>query len=118
MLKPRVLLVSNFLSLQGASRTIAEELAQRLTQAGYQVLQTSALRARLHRLLDMLWTAYSRRADYQIAYVEVYSGAAFLWKPAGLCAALAGTRTAIAQVRQCSCCTVALSARSNVHLPG
>jgi len=79
MVKPPLLLVGNFLSTQGTNRTMAEEFADRLAGAGYALITTSRLRSRFPRLVDMLWTAFSRRKDYQVAYVEVYSGPSFLW---------------------------------------
>lgn len=42
-------------------------------------MTTSNKRARLLRLMDMVFTTWMRRSDYQASYVEVYSGAAFLW---------------------------------------
>lgn len=77
--KSHILLVSNFLSKSGGSRSIAEEFAEQLTHAGYTLFTTSGIRLRFFRLIDMLWTTFSRRRSYQAAYIEVYSGAAFLW---------------------------------------
>jgi glycosyltransferase involved in cell wall biosynthesis len=81
-IKKNILLVGNFLSSEGGNRTIAEELAERLGSAGYSIITTSSQRSRPLRLLEMILTAWSRRQEYQIAYVEVYSGAAFLWAEA------------------------------------
>jgi glycosyltransferase involved in cell wall biosynthesis len=77
--KASLLLVGNFLSSNGVNRSVGEELAEHLRCAGYPVITTSSRRARLLRLLDMVLTAWGRRRSYQAAYVEVYSGAAFLW---------------------------------------
>lgn len=81
-MKPSILLVGNFLSSKGGNCTIAEELARQLESAGYGIVTTSVIRMRLLRLLDMLLITFMRRADYQVAYVEVYSDAAFLWAEA------------------------------------
>lgn len=79
MVKPSILLVGNFLSPKGGNRTMVEEFALRLKGVGYLLTTTSEIRSRLFRLLDMLSTVLFQRKTYQIAYVEVYSGAAFLW---------------------------------------
>src|SRR4051812_20778892 len=81
-----VLLVSNFLSGSG-SRAVCEELALRLSAEGMKVITTSRKLARLPRLLDMVRTACSRRAEYDFAHVAVFSGAAFIWAEA-TCAVL------------------------------
>ncbi|MDB6027990.1 MAG: putative glycosyltransferase [Verrucomicrobiales bacterium] len=73
-----ILLVSNFLSRWG-SRAVCEELALRLSAEGMKVITTSSKRARLPRLVDMMRTTWTRRADYDFAHVAVFSGAAFLW---------------------------------------
>lgn len=78
-MKPSLLLVGNFLSAKGGSRSVGEELAERLAGVGYPLVTTSRIRSRFLRLADMLWTTFSRRRSYQAAYLEVYSGAAFLW---------------------------------------
>lgn len=79
MVKPSILLVGNFLSPKGGNRTTAEEFALRLEDAGHLLVTTSEIRSRLFRLPDMLSTVFFQRKTYQIAYVEVYSGTAFLW---------------------------------------
>ncbi|MCG3146238.1 MAG: D-inositol-3-phosphate glycosyltransferase [Gammaproteobacteria bacterium] len=78
-LKPALLLVGNFLSIKGGNPTIVEEFAVRLEQAGFPLTTTSSRLSRILRLLDMLWTVFSRRTFYQIAYVEIYSGLSFVW---------------------------------------
>jgi glycosyltransferase involved in cell wall biosynthesis len=81
--KPSLLLVGNFLSGKNAgSRSVSEDLAERLRAAGWQIVTTSDKRQRLARLSDMLRTAWSRRQAYRVANVEIYSGAAFIWAEA------------------------------------
>lgn len=82
MSDPSVLIVGNFLSAHGASRGVCEELAPRLRDSGWSVLTTSARRARLLRLADMLSVIWRRRHDYDVAQVDVYSGPAFRWAEA------------------------------------
>lgn len=74
-----VLLVGNFLSASGRAPGVCEGLAERLSRSGWSVVTTSRQPGRLRRLFDILHTVRSRRHDYDVAHVEVYSGLAFLW---------------------------------------
>lgn len=78
----QILIVGNFIS--GTSRTISvcEELAEKLSDAYWRVTTTSNKLGRLRRLIDMIRTIYSRRHNYAMAEVDVYSGTAFLWAEA------------------------------------
>lgn len=78
-MKVRVLIVGNFLSSRGLPRGVCEELADRLSTAGWTVLRTSARHGRLARLLDIIVTVWRERHSYDVAQVDVYSGKAFLW---------------------------------------
>src|ERR1051325_257151 len=78
----RILLVGNFLSSSVGTRGVCEELSGRLTAAGWSVITTSSLRSRVARLSDMLATTWTRRNEYDVAHVDVYSGAAFFWAEA------------------------------------
>ena len=84
---PRLLLVGNFLSAAKSNLTVGEELAARLSAGGWSVLTTSSRPRRIPRLIDMLATVWQRRADYDVAQVDVYSGDAFVWAEA-VCIAL------------------------------
>ncbi len=75
----RVLLIGNFLSGSIGTRGVCEELAGRLTASGWSVLTTSSKPGRAARLADMLATVWTRRRDYDVAHIDVYSGAAFFW---------------------------------------
>lgn len=55
------------------------ELSRRLHVRGWEVLLASSHENRFLRLADMVSTAFLKRASYQIALVDVFSGAAFLW---------------------------------------
>lgn len=83
----RVLFVGNFLPASNWSRTVGEELALRLSAVGWQTLATSREPHRVRRLLDMVRTAWQRRQEFDVAHVDVYSGAAFVWAEA-VCATL------------------------------
>jgi len=73
-----VLLVGNFLSASTGALTVGEELAIRLRAEGRAVITTSAKRAPVGRLLDMIRTILTMRSEYAVAHIDVYSGRAFL----------------------------------------
>lgn len=77
--KPRLLLVATFLSAGGGSRAVMEELATRLKVRGWPVITTSRRIGGLSRGWDMVTTAILRRANYDVAVVDLFSGRAFLW---------------------------------------
>jgi glycosyltransferase involved in cell wall biosynthesis len=79
---PSLLLVGNFLSASLGTRTVCEDLAMRLAACGWRVQTTSAKPGRIPRAVDMVVTAWSRRRTYDVAQVDVYSGAAFVWAEA------------------------------------
>ena len=80
------LIVGNFLSGSIQTTCPCEELSRRLA-AIRPVLTTSHRLARPARLLDMVWTAWTRRNQYAVAQVDVYGGRSFLWAEA-VCFAL------------------------------
>lgn len=77
-----ILLIGNFLSDVGRSRGVCEDLAERLSAAGWPVLTTSGEPRRLQRAMEMVTTVWQRRHEYAASQVEVYSGRAFLWAEA------------------------------------
>ena len=83
----RLLIVGNFLNRSVRTRTASEELAMHLTARGFKVLTTSQRVNRAARMADMLWTIWSRRHEYTVAQVAVFSGPAFVWAEAA-CALL------------------------------
>lgn len=85
--KVPVLLVGNFLSSILGNRSVCEDLAPRLIMDQWPVLTTSERRYRLHRLFDMVSTAWHKRDHYTVAHVDVFSGPAFIWAEA-VCQAL------------------------------
>jgi glycosyltransferase involved in cell wall biosynthesis len=74
-----VLIISNFISRHGAVRTVAEELAVRFSATGRQILTSSHCVCRTVRFLDMTATTWLHRKEFDVAIVEVYSNAAFIW---------------------------------------
>lgn len=77
--KRTLLMVGNHLSQKQINQNVWQDLAQRLRDHGYGLITTSAKNHKLLRLLDMLFTIYEKRGQYQIAEVDVFSGPAFLW---------------------------------------
>ncbi|HKC25216.1 MAG TPA: glycosyltransferase family 4 protein [Thermoanaerobaculia bacterium] len=59
-----------------------EGLARALKEAGWGVVTASRKAGRIPRLFDMMRTAWSRRANYAVAQVDVFSGQAFFWAEA------------------------------------
>jgi glycosyltransferase involved in cell wall biosynthesis len=77
-----ILVVGSFLSTVQRSKSVGEELAEHLSDAGWRIILTSRKLNKVSRLIDMLCTTWVRRNHYQVAYVEVYSGLAFFWAEA------------------------------------
>lgn len=77
--RPGILIVGNFLSHAVQTRSVCEDLALHLRAEGFSVTTTSGRRSRLARLADMLGTVSRCRADYDVAQIDVFSGASFVW---------------------------------------
>lgn len=78
----RILHVGNIHSASVGTRTAAEELGAELQRRGVEVLTTSAHRAALLKVGDMVSTVLRRRHEYDVAIIDVYSGRAFRWAEA------------------------------------
>ena len=74
-----LLLVGNHFTDQIHNRNVWQDLALHLRSAGHMVITTSGQGNKGLRLLDMLVTIWSRRREYQVAQVDVFSGQAFSW---------------------------------------
>jgi glycosyltransferase involved in cell wall biosynthesis len=82
MIKPGLLMISSgFVASRRSYRGMCQELADRLSESGYEVI-TSSKAGRAARLFDMLYTIWRCRHRYEIALVDVFSGWAFLWADA------------------------------------
>ena len=79
--------MGNFLSGEGRTPGVWEQLAPRLRERGWPVVTTSAHLNRAARAADMLATVWERRRDYDVALVDVFSRMSFLWAE-GVCALL------------------------------
>ena len=72
-------MVGNFLSFHRGTRSVGEQLSSHLSVNHWKTIETSHHSGRIFRLMDMLATVIMHRKQYQVAYVEVYSGLAFYW---------------------------------------
>lgn len=77
--KPYILLIGTHLPQDVGSRSVSEELAERLRRRGFHLKLTSRSRSRLYRVADMLVTTWLSRHSYDVAQIDVYSGSAFRW---------------------------------------
>jgi glycosyltransferase involved in cell wall biosynthesis len=73
------LLVANFLSSSEGSRSVMEDLVDRLRTVGERLICVSHYRAGWLRGLHMAATVLWRRGEYDLAVIDLYSGRAFLW---------------------------------------
>jgi glycosyltransferase involved in cell wall biosynthesis len=80
--KPSILVIGNFLSQSVGTRGVCEDLVVRLEAGGWNVLSVSRHPQPHRRIWDMVFTAWSKRHQYEIAQVDVFSGRAFLWAEA------------------------------------
>jgi len=74
-----ILIVGNFLSASLGTRSVCEDFAERLIEAGWNVITTSSKMRRMERVLDMFGTVWSSRHQYRLASIDVFSGLAFIW---------------------------------------
>lgn len=76
---PSLLMIGNFLSQTRGVRAVCEDLADKLTEAGWRIRRTSTRPDRIPRLVDMLWTAWTCRNHYEVALIDTFSNWAFVW---------------------------------------
>jgi glycosyltransferase involved in cell wall biosynthesis len=74
-----VLLISVFPSGPKPRKSVCQEFAERLRESGWRVYTASAKTGRAARLFDMVGACWKHRHDFEAAYVEVFSGSAFVW---------------------------------------
>lgn len=74
---PTVLFVGNFVDPHRGSPPVSLAVSRYLRQRGWRVLLASSERSRVRRLWSMLATAWTRRAEYDAAVIDVFSGRAF-----------------------------------------
>lgn len=61
------------------TRSVAEGLAEKLRANGFNSILTSRARRRIVRVWQMVADTWVQRHSYDLAHVDVYSGAAFRW---------------------------------------
>ena len=69
--------VGNFLAAKVGSRGISEDISFELEQRGWNVILTSRIGNKALRLADMARTVLTKRSQFQVAVIDVYSGPAF-----------------------------------------
>ena len=70
-------MIGNYLHSPNHNRNVWHDLADRLPELGWSVFTTSTRESPFLRLLDMLWSIWSKRNHYDIAQIDVFSGRAF-----------------------------------------
>ncbi|MBS1772962.1 MAG: glycosyltransferase family 4 protein [Bacteroidetes bacterium] len=76
----KVAIVGLFLKKKDAAITQASELANLLRTKGYDVITVSGYQNKWLRILDIIFTLFRKRAAYNIAIVQFYSGKSFIWQ--------------------------------------
>jgi glycosyltransferase involved in cell wall biosynthesis len=76
------LVIGNFLSSSALNECVCEELSRRLVSRGWPVVTASNRLSKPARLADMVGTCWRARERYGVAWVDVFSGAAFCWAEA------------------------------------
>lgn len=74
-----ILMLGSFLSAQFGSKGGSEELAEMFDLQGKHIILASSQPKRAFRLVDMLWRIWTRKDEYSLAFVDVFSGFAFVW---------------------------------------
>lgn len=77
-----VCIVGAYPSNSRGSTGVSEDLCAQLVSSGWRTRIVSRRTSRIGRLFDALWTCWHERDEYEIAAIDVYSGAAFLWAQA------------------------------------
>lgn len=74
-----ILLIGNHFVSNKGNQNVWMEIPTRLSQLGWKTLTSSSIFLKPFRLLDMIWSILSKRNDYQIAQLDVFSGPSFIW---------------------------------------
>lgn len=72
-------MIGNYLTSPRHNRNVWQALAERLPSVGWEVLVTSTKESQILRLLDMLTTIVTKRHQYDLAQIDVFSGKAFIY---------------------------------------
>lgn len=74
-----ILFITNLGSKMSQGVSISETLTSLLSANGWRVYSASGKLNRILRLFDMLVTTWKFKNDYDCAFIEVFSGKAFIW---------------------------------------
>ncbi len=77
--KKSILLLTNLTSQMNRGTAVSETLNSLLSAKGWKIIAASGKVNKVSRLLDMLAITWKYKAEYDGAFVEVYSGEAFIW---------------------------------------
>lgn len=72
-------MIGNYLASPRHNRNVWQALAERLPSVGWEVIITSSREIQVLRLMDMLWTVFKQRENYDLAQIDVFSGKAFVF---------------------------------------
>ncbi len=78
-MKARLLLIGNFLSRHRGTTSTSEVLSELLKAKNWTVITSSSNPNRIIKAIDMCWTIWQERNNYDIAHVDVFSGYGFIW---------------------------------------
>lgn len=73
-----VLIIGNFISKHTGAFGVCEELANQLIRRGWPILISSDIKNKFTRHINQLWTIISKRNQYQLASLDVFSGLSFI----------------------------------------
>lgn len=79
MKNPAILMIGNYLDTPKRNQNVWHSLAERLGSLGWSVITSSTYFNQVHRLANMVWTVITKRKQYQVAQIDVFSGKAFIW---------------------------------------
>jgi glycosyltransferase involved in cell wall biosynthesis len=79
LITKRLFLVGYFSKSIFNSKSVSQEMAERLLKCGWQIFTSSHKRNPLARLVDMMWSAWKFRKEYSVAHIDVYSNRSFIW---------------------------------------
>ena len=77
--KAGILIVGNLSSVWNGNVSVSEDICEQFNSQGIPTVATSPVKFPLLRLADMMYTTWTKRNDYRIALVSVFSGRAFFW---------------------------------------
>lgn len=77
--KGTLLFIGNFLPVPRYNKNVWHFLTERLSENGWSIITTSNKESQIFRLVEMLFTTWSKRRSYQVAHIDVFSGKAFVY---------------------------------------